>query len=58
MVAELETQLAEREKQITMLRDALVHYAKEDERNARHYPPEFAKDALAVVEAIDKELEK
>lgn len=30
------------------LREALKHYAQEDIRNARHYPPEFAKEALAA----------
>ena len=30
------------------LREALKHYAEQDVRNVRHYPPEFAKDALAL----------
>lgn len=31
---------------------ALKHYAQEDIRNARHYPPEFAKDVLATAKRL------
>jgi hypothetical protein len=62
--------ITEQQAEIEMLRLTLEHYAKEDIRNARHYPPEFAKDALAatpesslrehdakLVERIAKELD-
>lgn len=34
---------------------ALKHYAQEDIRNARHYPPEFAKDVLDTAKRLGVE---
>ena len=40
-------QIKVQQARIAELREALEHYAEADIRNAKHYPPEFAKDALA-----------
>lgn len=32
--------------------EALKHYAEQDMRNARHYPPEYAKETLAEYEVM------
>lgn len=38
------------QQHVKLLRDALVHYAEQDTRNARHYPPEIAKEALTATD--------
>jgi hypothetical protein len=45
-----ETEMSEIELalQNQAMREALKHYAEEDVRNRKHYPPELAKEALAL----------
>lgn len=48
-IESLRQQLASRDAEVAELVAALEYYAKEDERNANHYPPEIAKSVLAKV---------
>ena len=53
-IADLRAEVERLRGQVAIARETLEHYAKEDIRNARHYPPEFAKDALAKIKGDSK----